>query len=64
MVDKNADGTRQQGKHESSDDADIRNSIFQTSEALAEDVQQQRHENQGGNAGASCHDDTARISNR
>lgn len=62
MIDEDANGTRHQCGYEGGDDANIWHSVFQTSEALAEDIQQQRHETQGCDAGASCHDDAGRMS--
>lgn len=64
VINGNANATRHEGQCESSDNADVRNSIFQTSEAFAIDKEQQRHQTQGHDAGASGHYDAGRVSER
>lgn len=59
-----ADGARHQGIYENSDDANIWYGVFQTGEALAEDIKQQRHQSQSCNTGASGHYDAERVSGR
>lgn len=64
MINDNANGTRHQGERKSGHDAAVWYSIFQATESLAEDIEQQRHQTQGGNAGASCHYNAGRVSER
>lgn len=64
MINGNANDARQQGICESSDDADVWYAVLQTGEALAEDKEQQRHQTQSCNTGASGHYDAGRVSGR
>lgn len=43
VIDENANSTRHQCGYEGRDNANIWHSVFQTAEALAEYIQQQRH---------------------
>ena len=53
MIDGDADGTRHQCENEGRDDAGVRDGIFQTGEASAENKEQQRHHSHGREGGAS-----------
>lgn len=64
MIDGDANGTRHQGERESGHDAAVRYSIFQPAESLAEDIEQQRHQTQGRDAGASGHHNAGKVSER
>lgn len=64
MIDEDAKGTRHQGENQSLDDAEVRYKVLQTSKALAEDIEQQRHQTQGCDGGAGGHYDAGRVQDR
>lgn len=61
VINSDAKSTRHQGESKSGEDAGVRHGIFQSSEALREDIQQQRHQTQGCNVGASGHHNAGRA---
>lgn len=62
MINANTNGTRHQSENESGDDAAVWYSILQTGEALTEEIEQQRHQTQGHETGASGHYDAVWVS--
>lgn len=62
VINGDANGARHQGERKRSHDFAVRHSFFQTAESLAEDIEQQRHQTQGGDVGASGHRNAGKVS--
>lgn len=64
MLNGDADATRHQCQHQSLDDAEVWDGVFQITEALGENVEQQRHHTQRCEAGASGQYDAVNVSDK